>query len=135
MGLFKLDETEIDVDIRSHYYGDNVRKLFIAAAIIMIIALPILRDLIYVPVTLSLIAILVIDIAAGLTNPKMFWVAVLNAVISGGALITFEYFAVEAYKNLGGFQNLLFVANQALAIVFLSALYYGVKTIRGKIIN
>ncbi len=124
------DKVEAGLERTLHYYGDNVRKFFIVGAVIMLVTLPILRDLISIPLMVSLLTILIISIAAGLTNPRYLWVAFLNTVIAGGALLIFEYYAVDAYARYS-LQNLLFLTNQILAINFLAALYYSVKTIRG----
>ena len=112
-----------------HYYGDLVRRLFMFAAVVMVVGLPFVLNDVPFPLFISLFAILVIGIFAGLTNPKHFWVAILNLLISSVAILTFEWIAVDAYlKQLSFF----FVINQLLAIIFLFALYYSTKTLRGK---
>ena len=112
-----------------HYYGDLVRSLFMLAAIIMLVTLPFLVGKLPVPIYLSIFIIIVIGALAGLTNPLQKWVSILNATISLAGLSVFEYFAAKSYigVKLG---TLYFVTNQTLAIVFLFALYYSVKTIR-----
>lgn len=117
-----------------HYYGDEVRVYFIIGAVIMLVTLPVLRDLILVPPTVSLIAILIIAVAAGLTNPKHVWAAIINVAISGVALIMFENYAVNAYSQYG-FKHLLFITDQILALNFLAALYFSVKTLRGMLLH
>ncbi len=72
-----------------HYYGDGVRKLFIAGAVVMLVTLPSLQSLISLPVMVSLFVILIIGIAAGLTNPRHVWAAFLNAIIAGGGACCF----------------------------------------------
>ena len=134
MNKIDWDKVEADLEQNSHYYGDLVRKFLLAGAIIMLVTLPILREYISVPLTLSLLAILVIGIAAGLTSPKQLWAVLFNIIIAGGAVLVFEYFAVDAYARYG-LQSLLFITDQVLALNFLVALYYGVKTARGMWLN
>jgi len=117
-----------------HYYGDIVRFLFMLAAIIMLITLPFLVDKLPTSVYVSIFIILAIGILAGITNPLQKWMSVLNGVISTAALFTFEYYAVSSLTN-SGIKNLYFITNQILAIVFLFALYYSIKTIRAMYIK
>lgn len=113
----------------SHYYGDKVRQLFIAGAIIMAVFLPFFGHEIPSVASVSIVAILVLGVAAGLTSPKRRLTSLLDVLISLGAVVVFERVALEVY-NLAGL-NLFFVINQALAIIFLVALYYATKTMRG----
>ncbi len=112
----------------THYYGDTIRKLFIAAAVLMLISLPFFQNLIPFPVFASLLGVLVIVLGAGFIAPKNRWLVVINLIISATAMLTFEYYAISAYleSHIG-----FFVANQILAIIFLAASYYGAKTVRG----
>lgn len=112
-----------------HYYGDAVRFLFMLAAIIMLITLPFLSGKLPVSTYAAILIILIIGILAGITNPLQKWISVLNAAIAVGGSSAFEYYAV---KSLISYQvtTLYFVTNQVLAIVFLFALYYSIKTLR-----
>ena len=124
-----LREMESKHKILIHYYGDVVRKLFVLAALIMIVTLPFLEDLLPVPLFVSVIVILGIGIAAGLMNPRQMGIAVFELVVSVVALMVFEYYAVQAFvTNIG---ELAFWTNQALAVIFFFALYYSSKTVRG----
>src|SRR3989344_2146630 len=111
-----LREMESKHKILIHYYGDVVRKLFVLAALIMIVTLPFLEDLLPVPLFVSVIVILGIGIAAGLMNPRQMGIAVFELVVSVVALMVFEYYAVQAFvTNIG---ELAFWTNQALAVIF-----------------
>lgn len=114
-----------------HYYGDLVRKLFMFAAIVMIVGLPFVYQNIPMPFILSLGGIVVLGIFAGLTNPKQVWVMALNFFIALACSIIFEIFAVRAFADQVDF---FFIINQLLALVFLFALYYSTKSLRGKLI-
>ena len=119
-----------DNETTLHYYGDNVRKLFILGAIIIMLSLPFFSDLLPVPVFVSIASILTLGFAAGLTNPTQMWVVIVNTIISASALVIFEYYAVANYLS-DSIRYVLSLINQILAIVFLIALYYSVKTLRG----
>jgi hypothetical protein len=112
-----------------HYYGDAVRFLFMLAAIIMLITLPFLSSKLPVSIYVAILVILIISVLAGITNPLQKWISVLNAAIAVGASSVFEYYAVKSFVN-NQVTTLYFVTNQVLAIVFLFALYYSIKTLR-----
>jgi hypothetical protein len=113
-----------------HYHGETVRKFFLAGAIIMLLTLPFFNDLLPVPLFISIPSILVFGVGAGLINPKYISVALLNLAIAAGALLVFEYFAVVNYHG-EGIMYTLFWIDQFLALNFLVAFYYSVKTVRG----
>ncbi len=119
-----------------HYYGDYVRRLFLVGAFLMALTLPFFYVLIMVgPVYLSMFAIVALGVAAGATNPRHRWVAVLDVCISVAAIITFEYHAIYASSPFGAVSTVrnFFWTNQTLTVIFLTALYYSVKTLRGKL--
>ncbi len=117
-----------------HYYGDIVRKLFFAAAILMLASLPFFSDRLPVSTIDSLVIIVAIGFFAGLTNPVEPFPAIINTLTSGVAVVIFEYYAVLTYQ-LNSASDPLFLADQALAIIFLFALYYGTKTLRAMMID
>jgi hypothetical protein len=112
-----------------HYYGDIVRRLFVLASFIMVVALPFLNDRLPVASTTSILGIVVISLVAGFLAPRNKWAIALNLLVSISALLVFENQAVEAYK-LYSFSDPLFIVDQTLAVIFLFALYYSAKTFR-----
>ena len=78
-------------DRLSHYYGDTIRICFIVGGIIMLLTLPFFKYLVDAPIFVSIIAMLVIGVTAGLTNPRQLWVIMFDAVVSAVAFIVFEY--------------------------------------------
>lgn len=118
------------IDI-SHYYGDIIRRLFLGAAALMLITLPFLQNFIPYPVFVSSLAVLILTLCAGLIAPERNWVIFLNVLASGAGVLVFEYYAVTSYSTDVWF----FLTNQALAIIFLVAFYYAVKTARGALSN
>ncbi|MDO8466816.1 MAG: hypothetical protein Q7S83_01610 [bacterium] len=113
-----------------HYYGDDVRKIFVGSGVVMLLTLPFFNNLLPVNAFVSIFTILVVSIAAGLTNPRKSWTAALNMGASILGLATFEYYAVDAASRYGG-ESALFLVNQFLALAFFLALYLSTKTLRG----
>jgi len=116
-----------------HYYGDTVRLLFMIAGIIMLVTLPSFSKILNVPVIVSVASILILALSAGLTNPKQKWDATVNVVIASVGFLVFETFGVLAYgQGVISKQGEFFViTNIGLGLLFLVALYFGVKTLRG----
>lgn len=119
-----------DLDKPKHYYGDDIRKIFVGVGLIMLLTLPFFNNLLPVPAFISIIAILVISIVAGLTSPSKSWTAIVNTGTSVVGLAVFEYHAVRAVALYGG-DSALFLVNQFLSLAFFLALYLSTKTWRG----
>jgi hypothetical protein len=117
-----------------HYYGDIVRDCFLVAALLMLIGLPWFVKYLTVPLPFSLLSIAVLALAAGLTNPVLYWSAIVNVVVSVAGFFVFEAGAVQAYVHYSP-ESKFFAANQLLAVIFVLALYYSVKTLRGFFLN
>lgn len=136
----EIDERQIESSGRRytppeafhHYYGDVVRRLFITAGIIMLVALPFFNEFLPVPAVGSLLAVVVINIVAGLTNPMQRWVMMFDVIVSLLGLLAFEYHAINQYNDI---PVILFVADQLLAVMFFFALYYSVKCLRGVMVS
>ncbi len=113
-----------------HYYGDVVRRLFLASAVLMLATYPFLKDLIPETPVFSIFAIVMIVLFAGLTNPRQVWVAVANMILSGVGLLIFGFYAFQFYAAYTPSSSIFWV-NQILGILFLIAFYFSVKTLRG----
>ena len=112
-----------------HYYGDIVRKLFIAGSIVMMGALPFFLDEVREPLIVSITAILIVSVAAGLTSPRYSLSPLIDVCVAASAVIVFEWYAINTYRTEGHI-TLFFLLNQGLAMIFLVALYHAVKTLR-----
>ncbi len=115
-----------------HYYGDIVRRLFLAAGVVMIFSLPFVYQFIPLPFILSILTIFGVVFFAGLLSPIQRWLIVHNVMISAGPFILFEFYAVSAYLAA---DESFFLVNQVLALIFIFALYFSSKTVRGTVIN
>ncbi len=114
-----------------HYYGRTVRKFFLFGGVLMLVSLPFFYNLVPVNLLVSLLAVVVLGLFAGLLNPLTRWVVVLNVFVSLGAVIVFEYEAVRFYgENSSTTAQLFFVVNQILSLNFFFATYYGAKSAR-----
>lgn len=118
----------------AHYYGDTVRLLFLSAAFIMLIGLPTIKSYLSLPTIFSVAAILALGLVAGLTNPRQVWEAGLNAALSLAGFLVFESYAVMAYEKYSPTDK-FFVANLALSLIFMLAIYFSVKTFRGLLLE
>lgn len=125
-----FDTLKIEKKLSLHYYGDMVRSLFMLAALVMLITLPFVNDLLPVSLPISILGILFLGIFAAITNPLQIWTTIFNVAISIIAFLIFEYYSIDAYYKFS-FQSLLFWTNQILSIIFLFAIYYSIKTLRG----
>lgn len=110
-----------------HYHGDIVRVCFFASAALMLLGLPYFQDLIPLPISLSMGAIVMLIFLAGLTNPEQVWLIFLDTMASLLGVVIFEYFAVTNFSV----QSVFFWINQFLALLFLIAFYFSTKTLRG----
>ena len=118
-----------------HYYGDIIRRLFILAGIIMFTLMPVFSDRIPEPTSISILAVIILVAGAGITNPKRAWTAYFDLAVSSIAIIVFEYYGILTYSSSRSYTDSFFIVNQILAVLFLLAFYYSVKTVRGTMIK
>ena len=116
----------------SHYYGDSVRQLLLAAAALMLIGMPFYTDDLSVELPFIIIAAVVLVIVAALTSPMKSAVISADVVVSGVGLVIFEIWAILGY---GESTTVQFVLREALAVLFLFALYFSTKTLRSMLLN
>ena len=122
------------VSKRPHYYGDTIRKLFFASAFLMLFFMPFFTE--YIPVTVrqGLLVVLAVSIFSGLTNPTLFWIAVMDLLISIGGVFIFGYYAADSYLRYS-INDFYFWINQILSVLFLASLYFSIKTVRGFLVG
>ncbi len=111
-----------------HYYGDVVRRLFIAGGVVMVFTLPFFEHLLPGPYFVSILVMLAVGVAAGLTNPRQNWAIILDVAISLFTFVIFEYHAATNFPDKTEF---LYWVTQGLAILFFFALYFSIKSARG----
>lgn len=114
----------------AHYYGDTIRLMFIGAALIMLFGLPAISGYLNVPTWFSITGILVLAISAGLSSPTYLWSAIINFVVAAVGFVIFEMATLQSFSTRNS-NSELFIANLVLGGVFLLAIYFSVKTVRG----
>jgi hypothetical protein len=111
-----------------HYYGDAVRTIFLVCGSSMLVGLAVFASKLPAGMTISLISVMALVIAAGLTTPKRRVTIAADAALSVSAAAAFAVTATREYaaSGMSGF----YLFNQALALGFALALYLSVKTYR-----
>ncbi|MES2023520.1 MAG: hypothetical protein V4439_02450 [Patescibacteria group bacterium] len=121
-----------------HYYGDQIRILFMFAGVLLVVTFPFFSELFHLPILIPLIAILTLAVLGGFLNPVHKWIIYIDTLVASVAFLSCEYYAVNTYVR-GVFeisQNVYFFwLNQILALFFFFAVYLCIKTLRGKILN
>lgn len=117
-----------------HYYGDRVRLCFAISAIFMLITLPFYVSRIPIPLYGAIMLIILMVLFAGVTNPRQKWTAILDWSIALIGSYLFEYYAVMTYIHYSWLDGFMWI-NQILAIIFIVALYFATKTVRGFILS
>lgn len=115
----------------SHYYGDIVRSLFIAASVLAGISVPFFPDM-YSAVVVCAPVVVVLLVLAGLMSPQARLIMILSAVAGALGVIFTELTAIGAYD--AGYYT-LFVVLELLALTFVLALYFAVKDVRAMLTN
>lgn len=115
-----------------HYHGDEVRMLFFAAAIVLIVAQSTGANL-PLSTTGAVISAVLLVVAAGITSPAQSWIHWLNAFIAIWGVLLFGVNAVDHYRTGISIFDPSFTYTEALAILSLVALYFTTRTIRGDI--
>ncbi len=118
-----------------HYHGDIVRKLFLVSGVLMLVSYAFFWDLILVPISFSVLAVVLLVVLAGMENPRYVWLTLLNTVVSGFGCFAFAYTGIIHYQQAIPFNPWFFWSNQLLALLFLVATYYSSKTMRAKLMG
>jgi len=113
-----------------HYHGDSVRVLFFISAIVLIVAQSTGAEL---PLSTfpTVVLAVVLVVVAGVTNPAQSGIHWLNALIAIAGTLLFGTSAIDHYRAGSSIFDSSFAYIEALALLFLVALYFTVRTIRG----
>ena len=124
-------------DLR-HYYGDYVRNMFLIGGIVVLLSLPLFTHLLTTSIGYSIAVVTVLVVAAGLANPVQKWTMILNIVVAATAIVFFEHQALLIERmatHVDLHKNIFLLESHALALLFLFALYYSIKTARGRFLK
>ncbi len=117
------------------YFGNQVSRLLLVASLLIIVTHPFFKSSLsstFLPITLLSVVILVF--LAGFTSSKYKWVMFVDAGASAVGFVVFSYQAILAYND-GSTNYAFFLINLVISILFLFAFYFGVKTIKGWMVN
>lgn len=115
-----------------HYYGDTIRQLFIVNAGLILIGAPFYADSLRAELPFEILGALILAGLAALVNPHKRSFLFANAIAAGVGLLLYETWALSAYETSTWTQ---FVLRELIAIVFLFAFYFSVKTVRAFVLH
>ncbi len=110
----------------SHYYGDAVRLLFLAVAVMVGVAIPFSGEL-RMGALIGAPSIVVLLVLAGLTNPHGKIVLVMNAIVAGAGVVFTQLIALAAY-GAGGYPFFAFI--ECMSVLLMVSLYLSIKNVR-----
>lgn len=113
-----------------HYYGDHVRTLFIAVAVISVVVIPGFGDLLLFGTAGQLGAAILLVLLAGLTNPHSKMLMLADVVVAGAGVLLLGSAGITFYSSDS---FILFAVREAGAVTLLFAFYFSVKTLRAMI--
>lgn len=114
----------------AHYYGDYVRQIFMGSAAVMLIFSPFMSQELPAILPFEIGGALVIAILGALTNPSRQISMVANAIAAGVGVVVYELLALNSFYAGA---MIAFIQREALAIAFLFALYFSLKTFRNMV--
>lgn len=115
-----------------HYYGDTVRAMFLAAAIIYAVSMPLIGNLLPLDTFSGIFMVLFLVLLAGFTNPHLKLLMLVNVLVAAAGMYLMQSAAIEfLYRDSG----LMFFLRQGSAILFLFAFYDGIKTLRSMLLG
>lgn len=121
-----------DVPHISHYYGDQMRQLFISAAALMLVGSPFYADSLRVELPFILIGALALVALAALANPHNKNVFYLAAGMSGAGVVIYGMWALNNYESATFLQ---FIIRLIIALVFMVGFYFNMKTLRAFVLG
>lgn len=116
-----------------HYHGDMVRVLFVAIAMLIFLTEFVGARLPFTSAGIISI-VLILVISAGITNPVQKWIHIVNMVISIFGTMIFGSIALSKL-NVPGATFSQTGAVVLIAVLFLAALYFATRTVRGRFVT
>lgn len=111
----------------AHYYGDYVRQIFMGCAAIMLVFSPFVASDFPMALPFEIGGAIIIAILGALTNPTRQISMIANAMAAGVGVVVYELLALNAFYSGA---MIAFIQREAIAIAFLFALYFSLKTFR-----
>jgi hypothetical protein len=110
-----------------HYYGDIVRILMLSGVGLALVSVPFSHGFIHDLFIVEVLVALVIVVFAAMTNPFKSSIILGDVILSGIAVALFE---IDAFNNYTDGELVTFVIYEAIAILFVIAFYFSLKTLR-----
>lgn len=115
-----------------HYHGDHVRQIFLACALVLILAIPLIGELVpYGPLVQVVVALVYVALA-GITNPHSTVILWCDIAAAAFGVVVLEFTALSAYETDS---TTLFVVRETMVVALLFAFYFGIKTLRARILG
>lgn len=115
-----------------HYYGDVVRQLFVAGAVVMLVGAPFYTEALRVQFPFILCGAIVFVALAALTNPHNKTVVIADAIAAGVAVFVYETWALFQYAESSWIE---FILREVIALNFITAFYFSMKTLRAMLLG
>ena len=116
----------------NHYFGDIVRQIFISTAALILVAAPFYADNLRVELPFEIGGALALVALAALANPHNRGSMVGSSIAAGVGLVIYEIWALYAYHDSSWVQ---FFLRELIALLFLVAFYFSLKTVRAFIMH
>ncbi|RJR14455.1 hypothetical protein C4585_00155 [Candidatus Parcubacteria bacterium] len=115
-----------------HYYGDVVRQLFVAGAVVMLVGAPLYTETLRFHFPFILLGAILFVALAALTNPHNKTVIIANAIAAGVAVFIYETWAFFDYTSSTWIE---FGLREIIALNFIAAFYFSMKTLRAMLLG
>ncbi len=110
-----------------HYHGDAARGLLLGGAALLLIASPLYADSIHMEFPFMVVGALFAVAAAALTDPHKRLSLMADAVVAGVGMTVYAGWGLLNYDSAN---PIAFVLRLAVAVIFLFAFYFSLKTVR-----
>ena len=114
-----------------HYYGDAVRTLLVGATALLLLASPLYADAIRIEFPFMVLGALIAVAVAAFTDPQKRITLMADSVVAGVGLIVYAGWALLGYDG----NPIAFVLRISVAIIFLFAFYFSLKTVRAFVLH
>lgn len=115
-----------------HYYGNAARQLMLGAAALMLVASPLYGDNLRVEFPFEVLGALAAVGFGAFTTPRVEWVSIWDAIVSGVGAAVYAAWAIFEYDLIN---PVAFVLRISIAVVFLFAFYFSMKTVRAFVMH
>ena len=113
--------------IVKHYYGDAARGLMLGASALLLVASPLYGNNLRAEFPFEVLGALIIVALAALTSPRDRWASVADSVVTGVGVAVYATWGIYEYDVIN---PIAFMLRLAIAVIFLFAFYFSLKTVR-----